>query len=72
MHETDAFRRECRTEVIAKWWLPHTMYFADYQRDGRFAVYLDGVPVAYNKNGSLKRASEWCKSNGYVRLGDWK
>ena len=70
MHETDAFRKECRTEVVAKWWLPHTMYFADYQRDGRWCVYCDGVPIAYSLKATLKQAVRWAKENGYMRLGD--
>ncbi len=73
MHETDAFRKECRTEVIAKWWLPHTAYYAQYTRDGLFCVFEEGSPVGTGVlGGDLHDAAVWCYHNGYVRLSDWK
>lgn len=70
MHETDAFRQQCRTEVIARWWLPGCLrYHAEYQRDDRFAVYCDGVCIGYII-GTLEDAIDWAMKNGYVRLGE--
>jgi hypothetical protein len=73
MHETDAFRRECRTEVIAKWWRPYSPYIADYSRDGVFRVYEGGTQCGPGVlGGSLEDAAEWCSRHGYMRLSDWQ
>lgn len=70
MHETDAFRKTCKTEVIARWWLPQTVYCADYQRDGLFRVWCNGCCMAMSSGNKLESSAKWAASNGYVRLGD--
>lgn len=69
MHETDAFRQQCRTEVIARWWVPLTQYNADYRRDGVLTIYSREVPLAYCRCGFCC-AADWARKNGYVRLGE--
>ena len=69
MHETDTFRKECRTEVVAKWWLPYTLYLAEYARCGRLSIYYDGCCTGMS-DLSLEGASTWAQQNGYVRLGE--
>lgn len=70
MHETDAFRQSCRTEVIAVWWLPLTTHTAEFRRDGRFVMRSAGQVTAWFVDQDLGETAEWCKANGYARLGD--
>lgn len=67
MHETDAFRDQVRTEAIARWWIPYTLYFADYTRESVLTVYHNKAILSWTAPVTLEFAELWAISNNYVR-----
>ena len=70
MHETDAFRKRCRDERIARWWVPYTYAYMEYRRTGLLLAFIGTQLVGLWAGYDLESANKIARDHGYQRISE--